>query len=333
VSRGVALAGGLRVTLVTPVTWPLALAAFLIRGGIVLLVLPIVVLPTPVGLGDALGPTLTAVALGSPPPEAFIWGGLAIAGVALWLLGGGWLAAALEAEGARIVASDGEIAAQLSPAVRAAPGSARESGTARRILAARLIANIPLLAVLAWGSVRLVATAYGELTRPLDVSTPIVVRVLLATPEVIAALLVTWMVGEMVGAVAARRIALAGDGAGRALGTAVGTCLRHPLSSLARFWIPTLILVAVVLPSAIAAGAAWAAASAGLDEQDDPLRALVSVVALAFLWIVGLLLASVVCAWRSAAWTVAEVLREGTFGGSPDRRPGDWRGEGSSATL
>jgi hypothetical protein len=55
--------------------------------------------------------------------------------------------------------------------------------------------------------------------------------------------------------------------------------------------------------------------------------------ALVFLWGVGLLLASVVCAWRGAVWTMAEARGFGTFGGSPDRRPGDWRTEGSSATL
>jgi hypothetical protein len=48
---------------------------------------------------------------------------------------------------------------------------------------------------------------------------------------------------------------------------------------------------------------------------------------------VGLLLASVVCAWRAAVWTVADVARDGTFGGSADRRPGDWRSDRSSANL
>ena len=51
-SRGAALTGALLVTLATPATWPLALAAFLIRGGILLVTLPIVVLPTPVGSGQ-----------------------------------------------------------------------------------------------------------------------------------------------------------------------------------------------------------------------------------------------------------------------------------------
>ena len=328
-----ALSSGLLVTLARPATWPLALAAFLIRGGLILLVLPIVVLPSPVGIGDAVGPTLTAVALGGMPPEALIGGGAAIGLLVVWLIGGGWLAAALEAEAARIVASDDDIRAVVAPGSSGRLNPRGGGRTAARILAARLIANIPLVLVLAWGSVRLVVVTYGELTSPGDVSTPIVLRVLLATPEVVAAIVLAWMVGELVGAVAARRIALAGDGIGRALVTAVGTCLRHPLSALARFWVPTLVLAVVLLPSAIAAGSAWSAAAANLEAIDDPLRALISVVALVFLWVVGLLLASVVCAWRAAVWTIAEVQRRGTFGGSPDRRPGDWRTEGSSATL
>ncbi len=100
-TRGVTLGSGLLVTLATPATWPLALATFLLRGGIVLFVLPIVVLPTPVGIGNTFGPTLTALALGSVPAEAILCGGLAVAFGLLWLIGGGWLAAALEAEGDR----------------------------------------------------------------------------------------------------------------------------------------------------------------------------------------------------------------------------------------
>jgi len=332
VTRGAAIGSGLLVTLATPATWPLALATFLIRGGIVLFIVPIIVLPTPVGLGTALGPTLSAIALGRPPLDALIGAVILVAVVLLWLVGGGWLAAALEAEGARIVASDEDIAAGLEPEAESARAAAG-GGVAVRILPARLIANIPLLAVLVWGSVRLVLVTYAELTSPLDVSTPIALRVLRRTPEVVAVIVLMWMAGEMVGAAAARRIVLAGDGVGRALIGAGGTCLRHPLAALARFWLPTVVLVLVVVPVSVASGAAWSAAATALDEPDDPLPVLATVAALVFLWLVGLVLASVVCAWRAAVWTVAEVLRQRTFGGSSDRRPGDWRTEGSSATL
>ena len=58
-TRGAALTRALLATLATPVTWPLALAAFLLRGGILVFTLPILVLPTPVGLGNVLAPTIT----------------------------------------------------------------------------------------------------------------------------------------------------------------------------------------------------------------------------------------------------------------------------------
>ena len=336
-SRGVALGRGLLVTLAMPPTWPLALAAFLIRGGIILLVIPIVVVPTPVGIGNAFGPTLTAIALGQVPLEAVVGAGLAGLAVVAWLFGGGWLAAALEAEGARLVAvnEDPTGGAEVGDGSRSVvgPASRTRGSVAARILAARLLAAVPLVLVIAWASFRLVITTYDELTIPRDVTTPIVLRVLAATPEVFVAAVVAWMAAEMVGAIAARRIVLAGDGVGRALLAAVGECLRHPLPVLARFWIPTLVLGLVVVPSAVASAAAWAATGDALTDGGDPLRVLVSVVALVVLFSVGLLLLGVVCAWRAAIWTIAEAVRQGTFGGSIDHRSGDWRTEGSSATL
>jgi hypothetical protein len=327
-TRGAALSGALLVTLATPGTWPLAVAAFLIRGGIVLVALPILVLPTPVGLGSAIGPTLTSIALGSATVEVIAVSVAAIGLVSAWLFLGGWLAAALEAEAIRVVTLDDDVAALDHGPVPPTTGR-----LAARILAVRLIADIPLGLLLSWGSVRLITVAYHELTSPLDVSTPVVLRVLRASPEVVIAVGLAWMIGEIVGAVAARRIVLADAGIGGALRSAIAWCARHPLSTLGRFWVPTIALVVVLLPSAVAAASAGAAAGAVLGQANDPVRVLVAVVALVFLWIVGLLLASVVSAWRAAAWTIAEVAREGTFGGSADRRPGDWYPDAPSGNL
>jgi hypothetical protein len=102
---------------------------------------------------------------------------------------------------------------------------------------------------------------------------------------------------------------------------------------LLRFWIPTAVLAVVLAPSALAA--AWASALARdvLEQRADPLSVLVAVVVFVVLWIVGLVLAAVVCAWRAAVWTVAEILGWGTFGGVRPGRPGDWRPDTSSANL
>ena len=55
-SIGAALLASFLVTLVRPATWALALAAFLVRGGVLLVLAPIVVLPSAVGLGELPGP-------------------------------------------------------------------------------------------------------------------------------------------------------------------------------------------------------------------------------------------------------------------------------------
>ena len=98
------------VTLSKPATWPLALAAFLIRGGILVILLPIVVLPTTVGLGTAFGPTLLSVAFGSIPVQVIVAAASIGIGALAWLVLGGWFAAGLEAAGAWIVAGDEEVA-------------------------------------------------------------------------------------------------------------------------------------------------------------------------------------------------------------------------------
>ena len=210
-NRGAALTGALLVTIATPATWPLALAAFLLRGGFLLVTIPIVVLPTPVGLGNVLAPWITPLALGSITPAFVAVSAGAVVVVLGWLVIGGWAAAALEAEGARIVA---RVSSDDRPASGATTGSAR---IAVRIMAARILAYVPLMLALGWASVRVVWTAYLELTNPSDASVSIAVRIVRSSPDVLVVLVLAWMVGEMVGAVAARRITLDREGISVAL--------------------------------------------------------------------------------------------------------------------
>ena len=347
-SRGAALTGALLATLATPATWPLAFAAFLLRGGILLVTIPIVVLPTPVGLGNVLAPWITPLALGSITPAFVAVSAGTIVIVLGWLVIGGWTAAALEAEGARIVARheaialSGAHAVGMAPAAGVAPaaapdpegeGGVRPARIAARIVAVRFIAYLPLALALAWASVRFVWTAYLELTNPSDASISIMFRVIRSSPDVLAVLVIAWTVGEMIGAVAARRIALEGDGIIAGLRVAVRTCVRRPLVSVVRFWLPTLVLVAVIVPSALAAASSWVAVGTVLRDGSDALQVLVAVLGFVTIWIVGLVLGAIVCAWRAAVWTVADLLERRTFGGSSDRRPGDWRADPSSANV
>ncbi len=324
--RGWGLVAALSVTIARPATWPLALGAFLLRGGMVLVVLPIVVLPTPVGVGNLVAPALTSISLGAVPIGLVVASvGIGV-GFGLWVVVGGWLAAALEGEAIRIVADAARGQAVVSPRRR----------IAARILAARLASLLPLAVVLAVGTVRIVFVTYSELVLPSDTTSPIAIRVLRDAPDVPLAIVVAWMAGEIVAAVAARRIVLAGEGVGTALRIAVARSVRHPIAALGRFWLPLLVFVVVLVASGAVVSTAWQATGDRLGEAGDALGLLVAMVVVAILvgsWLLGLLVIAIVTAWRGAVWTVAEVSEAGTFGGSTNRRPGDWRADQRSATL
>ena len=52
-----------------------------------------------------------------------------------------------------------------------------------------------------------------------------------------------------------------------------------------------------------------------MTDGAEPFPTLLTVVAFVGLWIVGLVLIGVVCGWRAAVWTVAEVRRGGDVRG------------------
>jgi hypothetical protein len=302
VSPRAALAEALLVTLATPATWPLALGAFLLRGGLVLVVLPIIVLPSPVSLGNLLGPALTRVVLSGVPVELVIVVGVVALAVVAWIAIGGWIAAILEAECARLVAHHDDGA---EPPVD--DGDRAVSGRlAARIVAARLVAHVPTAVALVWGSARLVNVAYRELTSPSDVVSPIALRVLRGAPDAVVAVGALWILGEIVGGLAARRIALSGSDARGGLRDGTVAAIRRPLLALVGFVVPAAGLALVVLLSAVAASVAWAAVRVAMDSDTGPIGPTFAVMLFVALWLVGLLLISVTTAWRAGVWSIIE---------------------------
>jgi hypothetical protein len=293
----------------------MALAAFLLRGGLFVVALPILVLPTPVGLGNVLAPTLTAFVFGGVSASLLILVATIVLAALTWVIAGGLLAAILESEAARIVAAHEDVAppSGIRPHETAADDLSealtqrvlgRRRAEAGRVFTARLLAHLPLGVALAWGSVRLVAVTYHELTNPVDVATPLAWRVLLASPDVVAAIALTWMVGQALGAIAARRVVLARGGIVQALRDASLTMLRRPLVVLVDFWLPTVALGLALAPSAVAASAAGNIVREAMNTPDDPIALVLAVVLFVSLWVVGLGLAGMICAWRAAVWTV-----------------------------
>ena len=114
----------------------------------------------------------------------------------------------------------------------------------------------------------------------------------------------------------------------------IRACLRHPAGGRAcasgcRRWPWS----SSSSPSAVAAASAWAAVGTALADGRTPSASSSRSSCSSRSGSSGSVLAAVVCAWRAAVWTMADVVGTGTFGGSTDRRPGDWRRDTSSANV
>lgn len=320
------------VTLARPASWVVGLAGFLVRGGLIVFLIPIIALPTPVGLANLLAPTLTPFVFGGVSPF-FVALIAALALVAFgWLVGGGWIAAATERSLIVAVAMDDDVVAEsgVRPATAGAP-----PGAADRILAVRLVALVPLAAALVWGAARVVDVTYVELTAPSDAVTPVGLRILRSVPDAVAAIVGTWVLAEIVGALAARRVVLDRAGVPRALGTAIAHIVRRPLSTALSFAIPSLAIVLVTIPAAIAAGVVWEGLRIALvgARSGDEIVVAGSLVLFIAVWVAGLAATGVVVAWRHAMWTL-EALRVRSPAESavlPDAI--GWNSAGRSGTL
>ena len=336
-----------------PTWWFLALATFLLRGGVFLIVLPIVSLPSVLGLSNVLAPIIVPLALGRIEPVVVL-GPTLIIGVLLgWLILGGRLAAGID------VALVGEAAgAALDEGVAGPEAGAPEtprsgSDVGWRVVAIRLVAWLPLAVTLGTGVARVAGVAYAELTRPVDVVTPLVVRVARESVSELSLIVVAWAIGELVGGVATRRVTLTPAGHWRALGWGVRASAAMPLSWLVP-WVATTALLFVVIGLILGASAfAWTRAVDSLSNGViDPLLSMLTLLAFVAVWFAALLLGGAILAVRSASQTFEHVRRRslerprrsppqahsdadaaGTFGASTGGRPGDWSADDGGGSL
>jgi hypothetical protein len=315
VTLGATLAASLLVAISRPSTWPLGLLGFLVRGGLLLVIAPILVLPTAVGVGTVVAPLLEDVAFGRRTAELAGLGALVLATVVTWFLVGGLLAARAEVELIVEVTADDEFPVTPSP-----PDAAQAPGRAWRIVAVRAVAHVPLLIALAWAGIRVVSVAYRELTVPSDVAVPLEVRVLAGTPDAIVLVVLAWLVGETLGALAARRIVLLGEGVPAALRGAFRRFLRHPVRGLGLAAVTTVVLAVVLIAMGLASGAAWSGLRDQLGAGDVSGLAFGLLAVFVALFLAGLVLLGVTTAWRAAVWTVESA---GTFGGGSGVPTGD----------
>jgi hypothetical protein len=291
-----------------PVTWPIGLAGFLARGGIIALLLPIVVLPTPSGIADVVAPEITSFAFGLVSPAFIVLIAVVGAFIAGWVLIGGAAGAWADVELIRETAESEELGLSVPPANRR---------TILRAFRVRLLSSVPLALAIAFGAREIIDAAYAELTTPFEIVTPLFIRVLDDVPGAIGLVLLTWAICEAAGGLGERRVVLRGAGIARGLRDGWLDLFRHPLSSIATIVVTNLVVGVAVVSSALAASVAWSWARFAVLDVDRPVAA-VAVLVLVAVWLAGLALISAVVAWRSAVWT-AEAVRLAPLAPSPDR--------------
>lgn len=294
-------AAALLLVLERPTLVLVALAGFLVRGGIVVLGLPILVLPTPVGLATIFGPDVVSVALAGPNPGIVR---LAIIGAFLlgaWLVLGGFLGAAADVACIEATATSEAHGGGRGPVVgwRSAP----RWRTILRVVVVRWLAHLPLVVALAWGVVRIVEATYAELVLPSDTATPLVFRVLGASPDAVVGVVGAWLLGEAWGGWAARFVVLGGRSVGSALRAAVRWFLHAPTRALGAFVAATIALGVSLVGAAAASATVWSVLRPIVRIDPGGAGAAVAVLLLVGVWLVGVWLVGVVVAWRAVAWT------------------------------
>lgn len=295
-AMGVALLAALS----RPTWWLLAMAAFLLRGGLIVLVIPIVSLPTAAGLTNIAAPAVVGLVFGGPDA---LGGLLIVAGGAIlaWLLGGGFVAAAIDVVLVEDVARDDELDEPVAP----------RRGLALRATAVRLLAHVPTLVVLIWASARLALATYEELARPGDAAMPMILRIAFRAPEAVIALTLVWAIGEAVGGLAVRSL-VAGRAAPRldvlhALRNGWLAFVRRP-STLATLLLTTGAVTAIVVLAGAVAAVAWASLRLVIVDGGTRTELVVGLIIFSLTWLAGAWLIAIATAWRQAAWTF-EALR------------------------
>lgn len=314
---GATSVAALLAVLERPVTWVLGLVGFLVRGGWLIVLAPIVVLPTAVGIANVVAPLVEDIAFGRRTDEVITAGAIALSVALVWLIGGGLLAAAAEVECVRqTLVGLGETSPRTTM-----------RHPIWRVFAVRCLTLVPFVVALAWSGFRLTSVGYRELTVPSDVGIPILYRILGGAPDAIMAMLLTWLFAEIAGGLAARTVILEATQVRDALREALRDLRHRPWRLGALASLSAAVLLAVIGVTGLATSTTWDGLRAALGEGDVSIGAAALLVLFVGLFAAGLVILGLVTAWRSAVWTVIAVQgvrsSAGTFGGGPDTRSGD----------
>ncbi|HET9522177.1 MAG TPA: hypothetical protein VFO73_14105 [Candidatus Limnocylindrales bacterium] len=351
-SRSAAVLASLLVTLGRPAWWVLALSTFLVRGGALLFLLPIVTIPSPLAVSNILAPVVVPLALGRIGPDVLLLAVVGAMAIFLWLVVGGWLAAAVELGLIREAAAAAVEEGVVDGPVRSDEPRPRDRDVAGGMLATRLVVGLPLAAAVGLGVVRIVAVTYRELTNPSDVALSLPIRVALGASAEIAVIVLAWVAGELIAGLAGRRVALAGVGVWPALRSAVASTVRRPRSTIAPWLLWSIVLWGMLAGLLVAARVTWDQAQAAMSaSRPDGIAIAAMLVVFVAVWLGGLSLAGLLAAVRTVGGTFEDLRTAaqrasraigsaeegsgdpGTFGASTHHRPGDWSVDDDGGSL
>ena len=295
-----------------PELWLLGVLSFCLRGGVLVLCLPIIVLPTQVEVRLALGANLGSSGL-TPGFWGLVGVGTAVTSlIALFVLYG--LARIEAGSFDRLVGSAevDDLAQETSPGALVAARHGRRGliGSLFVIqaltLIAVLVAAVPLAASVGQATL-------DEILRPSSNGT-IYARVLGQVGVALTVFVAALPVIDMTSAMATRRLLL-GLSLAAAIGGVVAEVLRAPVRAVGSALVAWLGLVALLLAVGWALSVAWQAARASFlattsvaDLFGDVAPFIVALM-LAGVFVAGLALAGFVSAFRAALWTLAELRR------------------------
>ena len=309
---GSVLLGALVVAFVRPAAWPIALAGFLGRGGVLLMLLPVLVIPTPTGIANAVGGPVSSFLFGSPSPALLAMLAAIAAGTLLLVVAGAVVAGWSERNGIvqalRVAADEGFV-----PAGHA---RVRGGGSLASLAGLRLLGLVPPLAALLLSGPVLYDAFYRELVLPDELRSPLALRILRDVPGTVLAVAAAWLVADAATSLAIRRQVLERRGLVAAWVAGWLGLMRRPIRVVGTALATVALSIGLVGPALVAGAFAWIRARDLLREDRDALAIVLAVLLFVALWLGALVLAGVAAAFRGAAWTF-DVVRVGAPGPPP----------------
>jgi hypothetical protein len=307
------LATAISVALGRPSLWVLGGLGFAARGGLIVLALPIVTIPSPIVLSTIFRDEISTTGL-APSAIGLV---LALLGVLIVAILGGLVAAAY----ADVAAFERLVGDPDTDDLRAGIPARPVRHRRRLVLAlatAQLVALIPAVVAVALVAQQLNLSFIAELTHPTS-TLPLFLRVVMDAEGPFLALGVALLVADLLYALASRAVlarAVDVGPAGRSGGSArLATrgalrILTRPLRTVVTAVLAWFVTFAILTPVAWATVVAWGTvrttllSGGGFSDPGSLAGALIATALLAAIWVAGIILAGFASACRAALWSV-----------------------------